>query len=1415
VDHSKQQRGPGVVLDSEALRRNLAETAVQQVIIDPRYRVLQEVVERYRGLRNTIDALLFELHHPYRNWQSILPELRSFALKNLGTYVRHPKGAQAVALIIDVFLDALTGSKRRAIQATAVDGLMAYLEKVAQASLAEIHGLPDVLDRAFEKLLGMPDSKLRLLTHSYHPLKRIGRDLLSLPAGPFHFTNFNRLLVRALRLTFRYWLEEEEDPMTWFQREIGRGPPQGDLYGAFMALSHARFREGLQFVDRVEDRFAERRVTEELLALPGHLDIVRMNREIPQRLADASAAEPEGPGRTDLPADGKVLYLFKIMETAGLAEIHEETLRELQRSITEMIRREPPERLEAFILRTFVLLRQQVVVFPRTALQCIQSIGHEVFAKGSGRLVEMFLKHVVEFGFQTPEVSGVDTEWQLLGNPAHLLNVRVWLDLISLNPKWCTTLLSALMINLKLAGTCIRDTDLFQKDLSKLLNSEIEPVYNPVKQLTKLLPVFFNEIGAEGLLRDVSTDLDEIRLRRDPLIHFLRKQSHVESSNLIVDFVEEILQFWLTQDPTGLHRFLPAEVYAQISPSGPFIDEPHRILQALAGQVDITSVKDLLNVPEEHLANWISGVEAVSEEERRRVLLLCRMYRLVYQKYHLGFQEIRYHLAQAKAHGFPGLDRLQEVLDGGDPEACLEALLDYLELLKQIVLSEDTYEATEDIYHKRHIAADIPSVYGRYHERKFDALGLSFRLENLANVYFEQVIDSINLSLITRATFFRIIRYIRLFMRAMQVDGVSSQRLETHLKLLEKSLEVRRFSYTQYLDILRGLSEGVKDILSVYYTDVHKDNLTLIIDQLGREKVLPTFLGRDNEEDAHAFVHRVSERFLRDLIASTFGLQYLDNFLAEIHRTLATQRETLSESDLELLLTYDPEKVVCPIHRPHRFTNDLIHLGAKGYNLVVLPSEGMPVPPGFIVTTEVFRCHQIVRDFPAAHRDFQQQIRAQMHQLEQETGRKYGAARYPLLVSVRSGATISMPGMMDTLLNVGMNEEIAAGYAEATRNPWFAWDNYRRFLQSWGMSFGVEREVFNDLINTWKAKCGVAKKREFSGEQMCELALAYRQAVLDCEIEIADEPWEQLETAVHQVIYSWNSSKARDYREIMGISEDWGTAVIVQVMVFGNKGPHSGSGVLFTANPMQRIRRVVPWGDFTPMNQGEDIVAGLVSTYPISNEQRRLSARLDEPSLEEQFPEIYAYLKEISEALIYDRRWNPQEIEFTFEGPARAQLFMLQTRDMVTARRTGSIPVFAHGSQMIEHFLGKGTGVSGAALAGRAVFTVEDIQRLRREDPEAPLILIRSDTVPDDIRAISMSDGLLTAKGGQTSHAAIVALRLGKTCVVGCGGLKLLSDGGPGRIHDRDIRCGDEISLDGREGSVYLGRHPIEQKAIR
>jgi pyruvate,orthophosphate dikinase len=430
--------------------------------------------------------------------------------------------------------------------------------------------------------------------------------------------------------------------------------------------------------------------------------------------------------------------------------------------------------------------------------------------------------------------------------------------------------------------------------------------------------------------------------------------------------------------------------------------------------------------------------------------------------------------------------------------------------------------------------------------------------------------------------------------------------------------------------------------------------------------------------------------------------------------------------------------------------------------------------------------------------------------VEKLARKTFGDPNNPLLFSVRSGSSISQPGMMDTFLDVGINEEIVLGMVARTGNEWFGWDTYRRFLQSYGMAFGLLRDDFDAIIDDFKQRLGVPFKKDFAGLQMKAITMAYKSLIQDSGIEIELSPFGQLHVAIQKVFDSWKTPKAETYRRIMSISDDWGTAVTVQAMVFGNFSSESGAGVFFTHNPRWSGDMVTLWGDFSPGNQGEDVVSGLVSTYPVSIKQAEIENRPKDTALETSFPAIYQTMSDWANDLFYERHWSPQEMEFTFESPDTEDLYCLQTRDMVIRERTKAYS-FDMAQEKHVKFLGHGIGVSGGAMTGRIVFTLEEIQRWRKAEPDTSLIIVRGDTVPDDIREIHEADGLLTARGGSTSHAAIVAHRLGKTCVVGCSNLVCMERQRTCSFNQEFLKSGDWVSIDGLEGSVYSGKMKIRK----
>ncbi|WP_291464105.1 PEP/pyruvate-binding domain-containing protein [Desulfobacula sp.] len=792
--------------------------------------------------------------------------------------------------------------------------------------------------------------------------------------------------------------------------------------------------------------------------------------------------------------------------------------------------------------------------------------------------------------------------------------------------------------------------------------------------------------------------------------------------------------------------------------------------------------------------------------------MIFGFYRLLNQKYRIDNLEFKKYLSSFHSENLPDTQKLVLALEEKNLENKILSLLSYMKELKKIILSDRIYDVNEAIYHKRHFAVDIPSMYGSYNEAKFDALGLTLRVESILNVMFEELINSIDLQVITKATFKRIYGILNLFRKAFQLDGIASNQLDVQMDFLKFSVDIRTCTFTQYLDIFKGFTRAIADIINDHFNNIHSTNLFQIESRLGKDQILKKYLPAGGKKQNSKLDQRVAEIFFRDRIATSLGLQQLDVFLNRILHTLFQQSEKLSQIHLSRLLNYNPKFSVIEVGSFDSISNNIIFLGNKGLNLIKLKKLGIAVPEGFIITTEVFKCREIINHYKPANINFKQYVAKMVASLEKHTQKDFGNPKNPLLLSVRSGSSISQPGMLDSFLNVGLNEEIAANIAKISKNPWFAWDSYRRFIQGYGMAFGIKRDEFDHIIYSKKQEYGVEFKRYLTGDQMKALALAYKQLLLDSGVELIESPVDQLFLAIDKVFSSWESKRGRDYRRIMGISDDWGTAVTIQSMVFGNLSRQSGSGVVFSHSPRLPGDTIRLWGDFTIGNQGEDVVSGLVKTLPISETQRELEERDSKRSLEKNFPHIYMQLKQVVQRLIYDEGWNPQDIEFTFEGEAKEDLFILQARDMSLRDRKKIIKFDVNPATLDKASLGQGIGVSGGAMSGRIVFSLEEIDAFRKNDPDTRLILLRNDTVPDDILEIDAADGILTARGGLTSHAAVVAYNLDKTCVVGCENLVCNESEKKCMLNGVKMLTGDYISINGQKGSVYKGRIKVSIK---
>ncbi|MFC1866974.1 PEP/pyruvate-binding domain-containing protein [Thermodesulfobacteriota bacterium] len=1395
-------------MPSKALEVNI-ECSRVDVTISDRYEILKEVMSKYHGIMEGLNTFLTELCHPYKNWQFILKEARGYCLDYYHLIKSHPKGPDATKLYIDIFMDAISTSPDKDVRSNGADNLLIFIQKIIKGSGDELPRFLTAINYGFDRIGCLENEKFFLLVRSFYQINSLAKEFIKNAPPGSDLLSINSLLIRYFQSVYSCWIEEE-DPLSWFNKEVNHSGVKSKRFKEiFQPISHRQLKA---YQDELESAVNEndgnqKTFFDRVTLLPGYRQIADIYREIPKKLQKAGEESDRG-------SYSKLIFLLHIMNIAGLSSIHEETLRDINRTLTWLIGNEHPRDLEQLIQKTFAILRGSVRKYPGTALNCIQNMGKAIYKTDESDLVDFFLDSVIDLGFQTPDLKGVGENWQARVNSAHIQNIRTWMEVIELNPTWSKKLISSLILYLSLAGVYIRDTDLFPRDITRFLNSDIGNVYNLAKQLTRLFPSYFNDIGAEGHLRDISTKLDEICLRKDVLIHFLRKQSHVESSNRIIGLMEATLNFWRTKKKSGLKPFIPLNVYDRIETEGPYVDGVHKAITHLFKTKGLIRISDLLKIREEQVKVALNGISGVSKKDPERIELAISFYRLLYQKYTLGFLEIDNYIRQLQPGTFADIDKLSSALSESVTRNKLFKLLVYLEGLKESILSPERYETREDIYHKRHFTVDIPSMYGSYYERKFDTLGLTFRLESLVNTLFEEMVAGIDLELITWDTFFHIYDYLVLFYKALKLDGLLSTEIERQLDLLGHSLGIMDFSFTQFLDIFRGFSRAVRNLVNDYFNAIHQQNLIKILDRLPTMPMLPKYGSQGEQFDKDKLIHRVSEVFLRERISSALGLQQLDLFLSRIMTTLFQQSDKLPKKELRLLLNYDPLKAIAPIGSDNRRASGIIYLGNKGLNLVRLREYGFPVPPGFIITTEVFRCREVIYNYPPAEKNLKDQLNHEISALEGLTGKSFGNPKNPLLLSVRSGAPISQPGMMDTFLDVGINEDIVKGIISITGEQWFAWDCYRRFLQSYGMACDLKRDDFDDIIAEKKQQFGIPYKKDFSGKQMKIVTLAYKDFIRDSGIKIEESPLKQLHVTIRKVFDSWNTAKAKTYRKIMRISDDWGTAVTVQAMVFGNLGQNSGSGVVFTHSPRRSGDMISLWGDYSLGNQGEDVVSGLVKTLPISNKQAEFENRDTDTTLENSFPKIYHTIRNLAKELIYSRNWSPQEMEFTFESHQEKNLYFLQTRDMAIRERK-TVLSFITTSDTESRLMGHGIGVSGGAMTGRVVFNLDEIHKWRNAEKETPLILVRGDTVPDDIEEIYEADGLLTARGGSTSHASIVAHRLGKTCVVGCAKLICMEKDSSCSLDQIHLKSGDWLSIDGREGSIYSGVMEIEEVARR
>jgi len=508
-------------------------------------------------------------------------------------------------------------------------------------------------------------------------------------------------------------------------------------------------------------------------------------------------------------------------------------------------------------------------------------------------------------------------------------------------------------------------------------------------------------------------------------------------------------------------------------------------------------------------------------------------------------------------------------------------------------------------------------------------------------------------------------------------------------------------------------------------------------------------------------------------------------------------------------------------------------LGGKGANLAEMANLGLPVPPGFTISTEV--CTFFYANQKSYPKELDTQVKEALGSVERITGRRFGDAVNPLLVSVRSGARASMPGMMDTVLNLGLNDVTVEALAKSSGDPRFAYDSYRRFITMYSdVVLEVGHEHFEEILEMHKEKQGYVLDTDLTAQDWTELVKRYKQRVKEeTGADFPQDPAKQLWGAIGAVFGSWMNQRAITYRRLHNIPESWGTAVNVQAMVFGNMGDTSATGVAFTRNPSTGEKAL--YGEFLINAQGEDVVAGIRTPQEIT-ESARAAANSDKPSMEQAMPAAYAELTRIYQSLEQHYR-DMQDLEFTVE---QGKLWMLQTRsgkrtakaalriavelaneglitkdEAVTRVDPGALDQLLHPTidpSATRKVIASGLPASPGAASGEIVFSADEAESMRAQGKK--VILVRVETSPEDIHGMHAAEGILTTRGGMTSHAAVVARGMGKPCVSGAGSLRVDYAGQTMTVAGQTFRKGDVITIDGSTGQVLAGRVAMLEPAL-
>ncbi len=1445
------------------------------------------------GAIQKVNLLIEELQHPNIDWKSVVAELRTYLFDYIYEIV--PFGDKVLPVIFFYIYEATVRKKASAIRASdTFFNRYAFLLKNAENNrfIEIIPAFEEFSGKYFDLMISESRDGFFFGTVN-NKVVDIGEILLNTKKGDKSLiAKINEFLYLQYKIYTKNIIKSTDHEIKRIEEFLGENEAAKRIIEMLKSVSEDSYNERINAVHlKKEDPEEVFNTAEEMFDFSHNSGVweklcIAVRRSIEDNSIDKDSS--------------KLRILSYLVEKSNEGNDRELQLfmsRTVASVCSAFVKEDKADLLKNIIDMVMPVLLDEIEKERNyfSAFSTIYNIGKTVVESKRILIIDYFIEILIKSKFCFPSFSGIASDWSVIVNFSHIENIRTWMKLIELNPPLMRKLAASLIVNLKLGGVFLKDTDVFQRDISRLLNSNYGDVFYLITSLAAVFPAFYHDIGATGDIRAFTERIDTNHQMND-LIHFLRKQVHVESSSRTVFLIQRVMEYWMTGDKRLLNNLVPKEVYDNLDNFFRLVnldieDAADMIYKKALEEFKEHSGErfwDFLNsVEEERFIEFVkkNDFEGVSEEEKEEILTyfiqyyktkiptemtkmlqyiknmfgvdisktkiwkllyeisdddfrkmfevvrrcdiskiniekfitFLHVYRMLFDKYNFSDVRAIEKLEQyAREDLFEAPPEFFGLLKSGNLITALDELLNLqYSLKKDVLLSEKVYEPLDTIEFKRHIAFGIPSMYGSYKEKKFDTLKVFFQMNLIRLRIFEKIVEKHYHDLpgsgFGKIDYDILKKVIRLFIRTFLIDGLANQ----EMIVINNLLDTPRMRLTQLRDIVNHLITVHGDV-SDRFNKIFKHVCIEGINNIGINRIIEKF----HPDDKPQSIDIIVDRFMRDQIMQSPLLQLFDNLIIGIRDHINAE---IAENGDPVCLNKGKRKKFRQgiIHQfktlPEKIDENKTFLpvwdtGSKAYGLIFARNMGISnVPDGFILSPDLY---DLINEYSFNNQRFREKLLLHLKEYVDEfTNNRFANPENPVLLSVRSGAAFSMPGVMDTITNVGLTDEVLEYYAEIDK--WFAYDCYRRLIQDLSISFnGIDRRLFENLMKETKEEAGVTLKENLTGEQMKRLCDKYNSCINDYAFSIPKNPYIQLLYAIISVFRSWDSTIAKNYRKFVHISDAWGTSVVVQEMVFGNINPMSLTGVAHSLYIGDE--NIGLFGEYKTRAQGYDIVSGVAKVFPISEEQKKIQPKFKEyPSLELRFPPIYRKLFDL--VMDIKNKWrNDVEIEFTVEN---GKIYVLQIRGI--AKNIFEVEeLVEEPEELFRYLLGQGLAASGGAISGRAVFDIERIDYVRNKYKDDKIILIRPETNPEDVIGLKKSDGILTCVGGMTSHAVLQMRRLEKSGVSDFSIMKIDQERNIAVVKsdspDEDfiINEGDFITIDGNTGNVYRGFHKTRKKTI-